>query len=160
MFVILFVLLYTDNAIDHFWDTLSLCFKARLSDMKWLLILMQMKLFDRKHFVLCLVLKVRVFGTRKWPIKSNKIGSENVLRTKLTQVLIVNNTWLCCQGLEKNASLMRPTQPQVWLEHSAAMPPQNWLLTIASRNNPVGPVWVLYTSRNITRNGRRALCMQ
>ena len=52
-----------------------------------------MKLFDRKHFALCLVLKVRVFETRKWPIKSSKIGSKNILRTKLTQVLIViNNT--------------------------------------------------------------------
>ena len=150
MFVILFVLLYTDNTIDHFRVTLSLCFKARLSNMKWLLILRQMKPFDRKHFALCLFLKVRVFGTRKWPIKSNKIGSKNVLTTKLTQVLIVNNTWLCCQGLEKRCftEATNTTASVAGTFRYDASPKLTFNYCIQKAwvdNNPVGLVWVLYT---------------
>ena len=53
----------------------SICFKASLSakPLIWKLffILMQIKLiFIKKGFVFRLVLKVRVFGTRKWPVPS------------------------------------------------------------------------------------------
>ena len=42
--------------------------KCKATDMKMIFILMQMKLiFTRKGSALSLVLKVRVFGTWKWP---------------------------------------------------------------------------------------------
>ena len=60
--------------ICHFWVPPGLCIKTRLSAQpliwKWFFILMQLKLiFTRKVvWALGLILKVRVFGTRKWPI--------------------------------------------------------------------------------------------
>ena len=50
--------------MGHFQVTQNLCFKARKAN------LMQIKLFFfyKKGFVLSLVLKMRNFGTRKWPI--------------------------------------------------------------------------------------------
>ena len=61
--------------IDHFRVASSLCFKARLSVKpliwKWFFILMHLKLvFSNKCFALSLVLKVTVFGTRKWLFRS------------------------------------------------------------------------------------------
>ena len=55
----------------HFRVPKNLAFKARLSAKplirKWFLIMMQIKLIF-KGFALSLVLGVRFFGTRKWPI--------------------------------------------------------------------------------------------
>ena len=49
--------------MGHFQVTQNLCFKARKAN------LMQIKLFFyKKGFVLSLFLKMRNFGTRKWPI--------------------------------------------------------------------------------------------
>ena len=60
--------------IDHFRDAPSLCFKARLGAK----LLMKMIYYIYSHanktplhkngFALTLVLRVRIFGTRKWPI--------------------------------------------------------------------------------------------
>ena len=68
--------LYLHNLIDvlglgHFRVPQGLCFKKRLSaqPLIWKLcfILMQNLIFTRKNCALGLILKVRVFGTRKLP---------------------------------------------------------------------------------------------
>ena len=68
-------------SIDHFRVASSLCFKARLRAKpfiwKWFFILMHLKLvFSNKCFALSLVLKERVFGTRKWPFRSCNQGKQ------------------------------------------------------------------------------------
>ena len=59
-------------AIAHFWVVSSLCFKARLRPKplirKWFFPHARKNRFHNKGFALGLILKVRVFGTRKWPI--------------------------------------------------------------------------------------------
>ena len=42
--------------------------KCSAFDMEMIFILMQIKLFHKKDCALVIILKVRVFGTRKWPI--------------------------------------------------------------------------------------------
>ena len=63
------------RGIGHFQVVLNLCFKARLSakplTWKWFLFqLVQKKLIITRFCILSLVLKVRGFGTRKWPTLS------------------------------------------------------------------------------------------
>ena len=59
--------------ITHFRVVPSLCFKARLSakpltQKNYFFLPVQIKTqFQKKRFALCLVLKVRIFGTRRWP---------------------------------------------------------------------------------------------
>ena len=48
------------RSIGHFRDAASLCFKTRPSANK--------TNFHKKGFALGLVLRAKVFGTRKWPI--------------------------------------------------------------------------------------------
>ena len=56
------------KAIAHCWVPSSLCFKARLSAKWWFFSHANKTHFHNKGFALGLILKVRVFGTRKWPI--------------------------------------------------------------------------------------------
>ena len=57
--------------LGHFRVVPSLCFKARLSaTMKTSYSRANKTRFHKKGFALNLVLKVRVFGTRKWAIPS------------------------------------------------------------------------------------------
>ena len=68
--------------IGHFRVLLGLRIKARLSaqPLKWkrVFILMQLKLtFTRTGCALGLILKLRVFGTRKWPIHFTNFGIMN-----------------------------------------------------------------------------------
>ena len=65
-------------SIGHFRVASSLCFKVRLSARpliwKWFFIFMQIKLtFTRKVLHLAFFLKVKVFGTQKWPISRGVI---------------------------------------------------------------------------------------
>ena len=53
------------SKICHFQVASSLCFKARVSEA------IDKNHFHKKGFVLSLTLKVRVFGTREWPIRLN-----------------------------------------------------------------------------------------
>ena len=72
--------------VGYFRVASSLCFKARLSAKP-------LTLFHKKVFALGLVSKVRVFGTRKWPIW-------NFLETKdwechLLDQITCGNIWRC-----------------------------------------------------------------
>ena len=53
------------SKICHFQVAPSLCFKALVSEA------IDKNHFHKKDFVLSLTLKVRVFGTREWPVRLN-----------------------------------------------------------------------------------------
>ena len=62
----------------HFRVALNLCFKARLSATKELFSHANKTRFYKEGFALSLVLKVEVFGTRKWLIPKSAIQEQNL----------------------------------------------------------------------------------